>query len=1040
MRRPFRRERSDYAEVSAASDEGPASSSPGASAPSLNGPPAWSVLPPIRRTIGPVALRAQTGSFVHSLATQQPPPMHLEPLGHHVDLATGGLVTGLASIVARHETGPEPIRALAPTARGPLSRMLQRRHELGTEGASNAVGRPAAWLHESPPDYSQPPTAHRPDEREGARPLTGRDRPWPAGPTAPLPAPTISSPWNPIAVPGAVADPNLSGAARTQLKPAMQSLARGDVGVIDADDRGRVDGPGRPVEKNMARPHDETASGVMASTDASSGRVVSPSDLVADAPVATRPLVSVRSLRRSVAGFVDDPAKPTVSRTLAAATPSARGQGGIADGAAMFDHSRPAGQSWALAAIDPSTAGDAHPTLGDHESARAGPRLRRLHAIAPVEATQPLMRASLGDSGVAGDGGAERSAIRDSPDEKGGGAMMEPPPANRQFRPGLGAPLLRVPDTATATPAAPTIVNPWRDRGEPGMGVLRSTGIASTDPSNSAGSSLAASTGATSGEISSGHASGDGRGYDGSRGHEGSPDADRAKRREAGRVDTRSDSVAARSELSAIHRRTIAPVSRARSDGSTDPIEPVRDHGHTPTSETRPTETRPYENTPTSENRPTSETRPATETRPTGSSADDTRPTGSSADATSRTGSSRPDPVPTKLPRSDLARSYLKRALTEPPDATRPPEMTRPDTVRPEPAPKLGAPANTPEPETTATSMIANPSARKAQTDSARIEPGRRESPPASLLGRGIARMPLAPPTPPLWPNPPDSGSPTENWPDRPTRLPTSSGESSAQRQGPAQYSAGDDGSDRQPTSDSSQAASAAPDVAPAGRSVVHPIVRRTDPHAPGRPSGDPRSASDGLGASPASSIVSRRYDVEKGPDLATATMNRSRPEYPVAALAGASRSTPQVLRRLPAPAFGHAPSAPHSSTMSMAPSWPSPVTTPAAQAALAAGVATPAADGSLVFNAPGAGSPSLQRLGADVGDAPAADTTPPAVSAQASSPSDSPAPAAAPALPTDDRAMDEFVRRAYGRISDQLRWQLLIDRERAGLLTDLHG
>ena len=168
MRRPFRRERSDYEEVSAASDEGAASRAPGASAPSFNGPPAWSVLPPIRRTIGPVALRAQTGSFVHSLTTQQPPPMHLEPLGHHVDLATGGLVTGLASIVARHETGPEPVRALAPTARGPLSRLLQRRHERGMEGASNGVGRPAAWLHESSPGHSQPPTAHRPDAIRGS--------------------------------------------------------------------------------------------------------------------------------------------------------------------------------------------------------------------------------------------------------------------------------------------------------------------------------------------------------------------------------------------------------------------------------------------------------------------------------------------------------------------------------------------------------------------------------------------------------------------------------------------------------------------------------------------------------------------------------------------------------------------------------------------------------------------------------------------------------------------------------------------------------
>ena len=577
MRRPFRRERPEDPESSSALGAGAVSNAPGASAPSFNGPPAWSVLPPIRRTIGPVVLRAPTGSFVHSLTTQQPPPMHIEPLGHHVELATGGLVTGLASIVARHETGPEPIRTLAPTARRPLARLLQRRHERGMDGAPDGVGRPAAWLHESSPDHSQPATAPRPDEREGARPLTGRDQPPPAGPTAPLPTPTISSPWDPIAVPRAVADPNFSGVVVNQLKPAMESLAGGDQGVIDADHRGRVDAPaGRPVVKNVARRHDETASGVMPAPDSLRGRVVWPIETEADTPVATRPLVSGRSLRRSVDGFVDDP-EPAVSRTMASASPWARGRGAIADGAAIFTDSRPAGQSSVLAASDPSTAGDAHPTHGaDDASTRVGPNLRRPHAVAPDEASrgvrdeslsQPVMRSSLGDSGVSGEGEADRSAMRRSPDEEGGGAMMERTTPSRLFRAGLGAPLLRVPDTATATPAVPTVVNPSRGRAEPGTGVLRSTGGAGVDPSNSARSNVDASTEATSREFSSGPGAGDDRGNDESWVREVSPDYERPRRPDAGRGDTPLDSMPARSELSAIHRRTIAPISRARGDG-----------------------------------------------------------------------------------------------------------------------------------------------------------------------------------------------------------------------------------------------------------------------------------------------------------------------------------------------------------------------------------------------------------------------------------------------------------------------------------------
>ena len=115
---------------------------------------------------------------------------------------------------------------------------------------------------------------------------------------------------------------------------------------------------------------------------------------------------------------------------------------------------------------------------------------------------------------------------------------------------------------------------------------------------------------------------------------------------------------------------------------------------------------------------------------------------------------------------------------------------------------------------------------------------------------------------------------------------------------------------------------------------------------------------------------------------------------------------------------------------------------TPAAQAALAAGVATPAPDGSLVFTRPSASTGPVQREadgGGGEGGTPVASAAPPASPSGGAASATGAAPAVG-GLPQDDKALDEFVRRAYGRISDQLRYQLLIDRERAGMLTDLHG
>ena len=116
---------------------------------------------------------------------------------------------------------------------------------------------------------------------------------------------------------------------------------------------------------------------------------------------------------------------------------------------------------------------------------------------------------------------------------------------------------------------------------------------------------------------------------------------------------------------------------------------------------------------------------------------------------------------------------------------------------------------------------------------------------------------------------------------------------------------------------------------------------------------------------------------------------------------------------------------------------------TAAAQAALAAGVATPTPDGSLVFTRPGASTAPVQREadggGGGGGGTPIASAAPPASPSGGAASATGAAPAVG-GLPQDDKALDEFVRRAYGRISDQLRYQLLIDRERAGMLTDLHG
>ncbi len=53
---------------------------------------------------------------------------------------------------------------------------------------------------------------------------------------------------------------------------------------------------------------------------------------------------------------------------------------------------------------------------------------------------------------------------------------------------------------------------------------------------------------------------------------------------------------------------------------------------------------------------------------------------------------------------------------------------------------------------------------------------------------------------------------------------------------------------------------------------------------------------------------------------------------------------------------------------------------------------------------------------------------------------SEAPAGSAGPpgAVPTGDKELDELARRLYDRIRSRLRGELLVDRERAGLLSDL--
>jgi hypothetical protein len=91
----------------------------------------------------------------------------------------------------------------------------------------------------------------------------------------------------------------------------------------------------------------------------------------------------------------------------------------------------------------------------------------------------------------------------------------------------------------------------------------------------------------------------------------------------------------------------------------------------------------------------------------------------------------------------------------------------------------------------------------------------------------------------------------------------------------------------------------------------------------------------------------------------------------------------------------------------------------------IGAGMATRAADGSLIFRAP-EGAPAA---------VPWASSSSPSVQREA-------APAVAPAAPkastASDAELEELARKLYEPIRSRLRAELLIDRERAGMIADL--
>ena len=82
-------------------------------------PGAWSSLPPLARTAGPIQATAQSIPFVRRLAIRRPPSISLAPLRHELSLrAPHGLVSGISRVVARSQAEPELEFARKPVLDG----------------------------------------------------------------------------------------------------------------------------------------------------------------------------------------------------------------------------------------------------------------------------------------------------------------------------------------------------------------------------------------------------------------------------------------------------------------------------------------------------------------------------------------------------------------------------------------------------------------------------------------------------------------------------------------------------------------------------------------------------------------------------------------------------------------------------------------------------------------------------------------------------------------------------------------------------------
>ena len=194
-------------------------------------PGAWSSLPPLSRTAGPIQATAQSIPFVRRLAIRRPPGISLAPLRHELSLrAAHGLVSGIARVVAHSQVEPE----LEFARRAVLDGEPDAPHAVPV---GEAAPTDASTSSSSDPVSVPSPTprvlrAAQPRADGGPRPLTRLELPpgvlarEPAkpSPTAEAPANGVADPVAPTAAPtpssGAPARPPHPSAARRPRAPA----------------------------------------------------------------------------------------------------------------------------------------------------------------------------------------------------------------------------------------------------------------------------------------------------------------------------------------------------------------------------------------------------------------------------------------------------------------------------------------------------------------------------------------------------------------------------------------------------------------------------------------------------------------------------------------------------------------------------------------------------------------------------------------------------------------------------------------------------